>query len=251
MKIYSISWQELLAGALPFIIFGPVTILLAFPYPYPEYRFSAAWRILIICLYVIPILLGLVAGATKRFPSWAYPYVGMLLSILTLAIAEIVIPFIFQKHQELIYSLWFQIPVGAAIVWLTAAVILGLARLSHFLAPLYENVRRDWTRLSLALCMIPTIFSGMIDHDEEPVLTLAMFLSTACLVLGALAYLLSRTQRLRFLSLLGGLGLAIIFRTLDGVLVVALYMLWGAFVALIPCALDLLQHPVNQIAEST
>jgi hypothetical protein len=68
--------------------------------------------------------------------------------------------------------------------------------------------------------------------------------------LGALAYLLSRTHRQRLLSLLVGLGLAVIFRTLDGEFVMAAYMLWGALVALTPSLLGLLPRSKEIVSES-
>ena len=244
------SWMQLLAGVLPFVIFGPVMILLTYPYPYPDYRQETWWKVLMPTVYILPILLGLVIGAIRRFPAWAYPYAGVLLSFLALAFSMIVLPIAFQNNQELYWSLWFQIPVAAVMVWLVSALVLLLARFVRFLYPLYVAVRRDWTRLSFALCMIPTIFSSMIDHEEEPVLTLSMFLSTVCLVLGALAYLLSRTHRQRLLSLLVGLGLAVIFRTLDGEFVMAAYMLWGALVALTPSLLGLLPRSKEIVSES-
>lgn len=131
------------------------------------------------------------------------------------------------------------------MVWFVVALALSLARSVRFLNPLYQDIRRDWTRLSFALSTIPAILSSMIDHEEEPMLTVSMLISTLCLVLVGLAYLLSRTQRQRFLSLFGGLALAVIFRTLDGRFVVAVYMLWGAVVALAPSLLQLIPSPVK------
>jgi hypothetical protein len=43
-------------------------------------------------VYILPILLGSVIGAIKRFPVWAYPYAGLLLSILALAISMMMLP---------------------------------------------------------------------------------------------------------------------------------------------------------------
>lgn len=246
----SLSWLQLLAGIWPFVLFGPLIILLAYPFPYPTYRQETWWKILIVIVDLTPLIIGLVVGALKHFPTWAYPYVGLLLSGLSLAFSIMVLPIAFKNNQALFWSLGFQIPVNAIMVWFTAALILLLARYIRFLSPIYEAVRRDWTLLSFALCMIPTIFSSMIDHEEEPVLTLSMFLSTVCLVLGASAYLLSRSQRQRFFSLLGGLGLAVIFRMLDGKLVMAVYMLWGALVALIPSALGLFPRPADILSKA-
>lgn len=210
-----LSWFETLIGLLPFFVFGPLNVWLAFPFPYPEGSVARWFFASQTPLFVVGGLAGLAVGWVTGWRRWVFPYLG--LGILVSAgwiVSESTrwvyatglsreIPFIGQ-----VVMTWasFALVVAAfAVVLLAVAVLMrtvGSIRL------LYLRLVRDWTQLSFGLSIIAAILLGGVDHEEDRNLTLLLVLPSVAALLTALFYLRSRTPRQRAWMLVFGFALA-------------------------------------------
>jgi hypothetical protein len=209
------SWLGTLIGAFPFLLFGPITVLLAYPYPYPAWRtpgeFVALARSII---YPLVMLIGLAAGWRARWPRWSFPY--LCVSILLLdhwiaqsggGLAQSVVPRVFGLEQE--WPLFGQFVQSLAFYVLVPVAVLMLMRTIGWLRPLYLRIRQDWTQLSFGLSVVSALMLSGVDYDEDPQLTLAVILPGVIVLLSAVAHLRSTNKIQRVLSLLLGLLMAV------------------------------------------
>lgn len=244
-----ISWMEALAGLWPFLLAGPIGVLLAYPYPSPAWR-SAPWaQLLMGAAYVLPLLIGLGIGWLRKWPRWAYPYLGLVLLILGTLISYPITRLVFDVGPEWPYWPQFAITTGShALVF--GALALS-ARAWRPLQPLYQSFRRDWTQLSFGLFLSAGVLFGSIDHEEDPRLTLFVLLPPLIIMLGALAYLVSANKAQRLLALLISLVAAVGVRAADGKLFYSEYALQMAAITFIPALLELLpllDHSPTELA---
>ena len=239
-----ISWAGLLAGLWPFLIFGPFTVLMAYPYPYPAWR-DAAWvQTSLLILYLLPLAIGFFVGWAKRWPRWAYPYAGMALTLLTGGVTALL------HYVPLLDPIWNGsafaqlLTINAALLFVAGACVL-LSRGWRPLRALYDGVRQDWTRLSFGLYLFASLMFAGVDHDEDPALTPAVFLPTVIVLFGALVYLRSTTTTRRALALVIGYAVAVLVRTMDGVW---FYGVWGLLIMpliILPALLALRRRPAG------
>ncbi len=83
------------------------------------------------------------------------------------------------------------------------------------------------------------LFAG-IDHDEDPVLTLPVFLPSLILLLGAGMYLRSATKASRALAMFISLTPATIIRISDGKIFYGLIVIPMGMIVFVPALLELL-----------
>lgn len=153
-----LSWPETLIGLFPFVVFGPVAIWLAYPYPYPAESVSGWFVAVQIPLYVLCLLFGLVAGWITNWRRWSFPYLGM--GVLLLG------SWIVSESNEWMYAMGLREGLGLLELVLPRvggfALILGafalvlmvgflLTRVVGALQMLYSRIRQDWTQLSFGL----------------------------------------------------------------------------------------------------
>jgi hypothetical protein len=240
-----LSWVETLAGLWPFLIFGPVTVLLAYPYPMPDWRYVLSSRILMALEALL--LLGLGVGWSKRWPRWSYPYLGLALLVLGGFVVNAIFRVVFEVGPE--WPVWPQAMIAIGVFALTMGVLLLAARAWRPLRSLYEGVRRDWTRLSFGLFVSAGILFGLIEHEEDPALTVFVFLPSLIVLLGAFAYLRSATKAQRILAMLISLALAIGVRAAGGKLFYGGYGAVLGAIIFIPALLELLPSTGQSQAE--
>lgn len=231
-----ISWIETLVGLWPFLLFGPVSVLLAYPYPMPDWRYVLSRRILIACVSLFPLGLGI--GWFKRWPRWSYTYLGLALLVLSGFVVNAIFRIVFEVGPE--WPFWPQAMIAIGVFALTMGVLLLAARAWRPLLSLYLGVRRDWTQLSFGLFLGAGILFGLIDHEEDPVLTVFVFLPSLIVLLGAFAYLRSATKAQRILAMLTSLALAIGVRAAGGKFFYGGYGAVLGVIIFIPALLELL-----------
>ena len=208
------SWLGTLTGALPFLLFGPITVLLAYPYPYPAWRTPGGSVALVTIIYPLVMLIGLAAGWRARWPRWSFPY--LCVSILLLdhwiaqsggGLAQSVVPRVFGLEQE--WPLFGQLVQSLAFYVLVPVAVFMLMRRIGWLRPLYLRIRHDWTQLSFGLSVVSALMLSGVDYDEDPQLTLAVILPGVIVLLSAVAHLRSTNKIQRVLSLFLGLIVAV------------------------------------------
>jgi hypothetical protein len=232
------TWSETLAGLFPFLLLGPATVLLAYPFPPPEWRMTGWAQTLITLLYVVPLLVGAIVGWLKGFPRWCYAYLGPGVIILAFAAINSIFAVLFSRGVEWHASLPGQIGTTVGIVALLVGLVMLLSRLLPFLRPFYSGVRQDWTRLSFSLYVLAAVMFGGIDHEEDPALTFFVLSPSLMVVLGALAYLRGTTERQRIVALMLGAMLAVTVRIVGGK---GFYVFYGIIIGLILCIPALLE----------
>jgi hypothetical protein len=240
-----LSWAETLAGLWPFLIFGPVSILLAYPYPMPEWRVVLSSRILMASVALFPLGLGI--GWFKRWPRWSYPYLGLALLVLGGFVGNAIFRAVFEVGPE--WPVWPQVMIAIGVFALTIGVLLLAARAWRPLRSFYEGVRRDWTQLSFGLFVSAGILFGLIEHEEDPALTVFVFFPSLIVLLGAFVYLRSATKVQRILALLISLALAIGVRAAGGKLFYGGYGAVLGAIIFIPALLELLPSTGQSRAE--
>jgi len=145
---------------------------------------------------------------------------------------------VFEVGPE--WPFWPQAMIAIGVFALTMGVLLLAARAWRPLRSLYQGVRRDWTQLSFSLFLGAGILFGLIDHEEDPALTVFVFLPSLIVLLGAFAYLRSATKAQRILAMLTSLALAIGVRAAGGKLFYGGYGAVLGVIIFIPALLELL-----------
>ncbi len=233
------SWIGLLLGAWPFIFAGPMMAML----PYLPQQITQKFNFntpLWLATVGLSLLLGIFVGWRKNYPRWVYPYLVILFSI-------IVIPLL-----SWIGPLWF----SGFNAWATTAIILSLIigfgaaalfLLSHIPSTrkIFFDIRSDWTRLSFGMVVFLAFGTGLSSGDHLPPFGVTVLLPSAIVVFGAVAYLLSRSRRLRILVLLTTIGLC--FLGLSIIPNTETWAIWPALtlvmLILSPMLVGLFPHP--------
>lgn len=172
------SRQEALLGALPFLMYGLICMVVKFALPFSEFFLWLAF-------YLIT-LIWLVIGWVKRFPRWSFAYLGWSVTI------------------ALTWG-------GAPLVLLFPAIVVALiwTRSISPIKQFFLSILDDWTCLSFALFTLPTWFILIYSGNDHPYLLLFMLGSTLAVSLGAYLYLRSPYAANRIVSLLGSLVAAL------------------------------------------
>ncbi len=190
------SWDEALAGMVPFLVFG-LTMALS------EYLVRPVWSAYGTTVYCFVasyfvLLIGLGVGWVKGFPRWSYPYGGLVLA-----------------------STWWWMGLGSPRVgifngpgaWIPllvmSAVALLLTRSWRPLRQLLERVWHDWSSLSFGLYgCLPLVIWLFFDEVIAPYAAPYLVATSVILAAGALAYVRSARTWQWALALLMGMTLA-------------------------------------------
>jgi hypothetical protein len=158
-------------------------------------------------------------GLLKGFPRWSFPYLGLVISLLSFVfvfqyLADLAAPILLTKLgpapadgsiHMLFQAMW------AGLIWLSLLVItmliLGLLVLLRRFQGMVEYLTSDWTLVSYILYYGATFIIFLIYHQAGRPFTLAIIVCLAC---GAWLYLHSSTRAHQVLALTGGLTLAMI-----------------------------------------
>ena len=199
------SWSEALAGMMPFLAFGLMTVLCeVLPRPNP-----VRWPWGSVACYVV-LLIGFGVGWMKGFPRWSYPYGG---SVLVFTWWWMGIPaqnlwaygiWILKRYNELLgWRAWIPLLVLSVIALL-------LTRSVRPLLQLVTGIWHDWTRLSFGLYgIMPMVVYVGFDEVSAPYTAPCLAASAVILTVGALAYMRSTRTPQRALALLMGMTLAL------------------------------------------
>ena len=206
------SWREFLSALCPFLLFGmysPLMDLLG------EAGLlvlqSVAADIMGIALLVVMAILFL-AGIFSGLPRWFFPYIGFLLSIVSVSTFSLLmekthgIPFpALYSHSWLLDEVIFQ---GFLWIGLTPVALL-LTLLSLFL-PAFSRFKKDWTLLAFLLYgAIP--FALEIAFDAYVNDELSRLFAFLILLAGIWFYLRTDDPRRQFWALFGGMTLCLLF----------------------------------------
>jgi len=213
------SWKEFLTALFPFFLAGGVMPLLSY-LGRAEIVSGMAGAVIVLPLLGLLIILLLI-GAKKGMPRWSLPYLGFLLSMLSLYIFSAIfgtpIYLLFRDFRDqsilLIDILW------DGIFWygLLFAILLlvVLSRVSFT----FQHFKNDWTLPCFVLYGgVP--FALWITFDEyvgdEPYTLLAFLI----LAIGAWLYLRSSNEWMRFGTLFVGMTLAMFIVAIGKVLLI-------------------------------
>lgn len=212
---------KIIAGILPFILFGLMFTLLGIDYHRPLTWMRNGMASFLI-IHVL-LLVGLGVGWAKRFPRWSYAYLGavVMTSIWLAGISSFgyrLFGYTFGREQWG-WRAW--VPL-----FILTVVMLLVTRSPRRLARLFQGVRRDWTRLSFALYAAVAWLLLLVTYDSKSwynqtiFLPLNMFLLTLLITGGALFYMQERRPWPRVLALQATLILfflvSALVTTLDG-----------------------------------
>jgi hypothetical protein len=201
------SWKEFLTALLPFSLTGGIMPLLNY---LGRARFASGMvgTGIVLALFGLFLVLFLV-GVKMRMPRWSLPYLGFLLSLLSVYLlsallgAPIVILFgNLLDHPSLFGDLFY-----GGVLWFGLLSIVVLLVILTRSSPALQRFRRDWTLLPFVIYGAAP-FALWLTFDEyvgdEPY-TFAAFL---VLAVGAWFYLRSHSEWNRFGVLFIALTLA-------------------------------------------
>jgi hypothetical protein len=205
------SWSAALLSLLPFLIGGPVRIIVGFQPAWLPGEFSQDYFWFLLVTFVMTAA-GLLWGAAKKFPRWAYPYPIYLSISFSLLMG-------FTANRFHWSDQWHNsfFPFLAAVL-----ILLVLPRVRSF----YYNISQDATLLSYGFYALVLYLLSSVDYDtyygvprtDIWVLWHSLLPATLAL-LAALAHLRIRSAFLRLLALLAGM--------LVGLVIWLFPMIWG------------------------
>ena len=185
-------WEAFLS-ALPFALFGIVCMIGKIRVPW-----VGIYADLILYFF---ILLGLLIGLVKAFPSWAYSYLGW----------------------SLVYAWWwtsmntnglkiFGYSMGNEVwgwrVWYPLFITFGIAliwtRSLHPIRQLVRGIWQDWTLLSLTLYSFVGFMILLYDEVRAPYTIVFMTASTLAIYASVWIFMRSANRAHRFIILLAG-----------------------------------------------
>ncbi len=229
------SLLSVLVGLYPLIIFGPCAVLLTYPFPPPAWRLEPVVTAIQLAGMGLPILVGFAVGWLRRFPLWSYPYITLVTGYLLAIILSI--PSLLNWRGE-----YLSVGISALAILLEMAVLVLITRRDLPIARLWQDIRTDWTRLSLGLLVVPNFFFSSIDHEEDPVLTVFVIGPCLVIVLTALLYFMVQRKSVRSIILVAGMVLAILIRLPSGKWFYIYYWLVTAIIVFLPATINLLQQ---------
>ena len=201
------SWKEFLVGLFPFLLAGGVMPLLS--YLGRERIISGMDGAVIVLPLLGLFIVLLLVGAKKGLPRWSLPYLGFLLSMLSLyifsAIFGIPIYLLFRNLRD--QSIFFIDILWDGIFWYGLLFAILLLVVLSRVSPTFQRFRNDWT-LSCFVLYGGVPFALWITFDEyvgnEPFTLLAFLV----LAVGSWIYLRSNNKWTRFGTLFLGMTFA-------------------------------------------
>jgi hypothetical protein len=189
------SWGEVLAGMLPFLVFGLGMViyeilprdLVAGPIGF--------WCYLV--LYIIGVI-GLGIGWVKGFPRWSYPYAGLVLFIRG-----------WWGDGDNLSGRLFVGPTSAILFWVMVGIVLLVTRSLRPLGQFFKRTWHDWTLLSFGLySLMPLMLLNVAFDFVTGNYPLPYPIASSLVLAGvALAYLRSSRMVQRVFALLAGMTL--------------------------------------------
>jgi hypothetical protein len=248
----SVSWRQAwlpaLAGAWLFILLGPLTVALAYPYPPPVWHDKYYIHEVLAIVILVTLSTGVMLGIRSKFPRWSFPYMATLVIISGLPLPLYISKILFPQVDNLPGSGIFLFVAMAFSWFVSLVIIILLVRYWHPMKPLAPRLHSDWTQLSFGLFILMAWLFGQIDHDEDPFLTAAVILPAIFLALGALGYMCSRWRYQQWLSLVGSLAAATLVRVTTGGWFYAVYALPLVIWIFLPTLLLMRDQPPPRIA---
>ena len=198
------SWVAILAGALPFILFGLMFTLKGIGYhAVPPMSWPRGSMSLYLFVYIV-LLLGLGIGWAMKFPRWSYAYLGVIL-IISILLEDVV------SYGFRVFGFTFGDELGGWLAWipllLLTAVMLLLTRSLRPLAQLVRGIWHDWTLLSFGLygtiswLFMSAAYDNKTWYNNTIYLPLNMFLLTLVYTGGTIFYMRCRRPWKRVLAL--------------------------------------------------
>ncbi len=186
----STRWQALI-GILPFIAFGLSMLIEEMG---NIYGFQGYYSSFVIYLFV---LVGLLIGWVRGFPLWSYSYIGWAVTLAWMNS--------FITIDGVMYGL-----LGWLLLGIVAVIALIWTRSLESIKKFFEDIVRDWTRLSLAIFAFGAFANLIYDENHHPYLLL--FIAASTLIVAGAVWFFLRSEKLsgRFLSLFFGFVLALI-----------------------------------------
>lgn len=196
------SWMGFLLGVWPFLFAGPLMAVLPYLPRQVEELFdfySPGW----LAIVGVSVLVGVFVGWKKDFPRWVYPY----LVILFFAIVILLLSWLGPRLPGAGNAWLPTIYILATVFGLGAAALLLLSRIPST-RKIYYDVRNDWTRLSFGMIVFLAFGAGIYLGDHLPPFGPAVWLPSTVVVLGAVAYLLFRSRRMRSIVLIATIAIS-------------------------------------------
>jgi len=212
-------WTSALLSLLPFIIAGPVRLALSYqPGWIPEERPLPILYFLLVSTLVVAG--GLVLGAAKKFPRWAYPYpIVLAFSVYTLG-------------RYAAYLMQVDVLTNSFLLYLAGIlIVLWLPGLRAF----YRQMPKDWTLLTYGLFGLVLYLLSTVDFDEFPRLNLLVLLPSVLGLSAAVAHLRIRSAVVRVAVLLAGTYAGLFFSLLpifQGMITIWIGIVIGSFMLL-------------------
>ena len=185
-----------LLSLLPFIIAGPVRIIVSYQpgWQPADASYNYFWFLLVSFLL---ILVGLVLGIVKKFPRWSYPYAFYLAFAFYLLI--VYANYLFNWNFRLVNSFFLYILMILVLFWLPP------------FRTFYRRVSDDWTVLTYGLYALVLFLLSGVDFSETPHLNLLVLMPSLLALLAAYAHMRIPSVFLRIAVLLGALYAGLLF----------------------------------------
>lgn len=218
----AVSWVEISAGILPFLLLGSIYVIKGLDYHFPPSRswaFTRQWQLVTLLL----LLVGLGIGWARSFPRWSYAYLGAAFVSSSGMASSVTYGFALFGYTFGAEQWGWR---GWAPILLLIVLMLLLTRSLRPLARMLEGMKRDWTLLSFTLyAMMSWLNLGMnYDnkswYDQTLYLPLGLLLVTLLFAGGAYLYMIAHRQWPRALALQAAFILSLptsaAITTLDG-----------------------------------
>ena len=191
------SWGETLLALVPFLLFPLIFLLSVILTPFiknlpdPAIGLGIAFGVLGVLLIIM------IAGWVKEFPSWVFPYWGFIL----------LITFYMRNFTGTVFGYqvrgdwWAWMPVAGVVV-IGSLWVRSLRPVSV----LFKSVWKDWTTLSFVFYgALPLLVIAAYDevHNDGPILSVIMLI----LGIGVAVYMRTENRWHRFACLVGGFSL--------------------------------------------
>lgn len=208
------SWIGLLFGMWPFFFLGPLMAIM--PYLPRQatnlLRFNSPLWLATGCL---SLLIGIILGWRMNFPSWVYPYLVIPYFILLIYLFErliILLNGLLRLPALSRFDPWVSILILLVAILGSGAAALFLVSRFSSTRKIYTDIRNDWTRLTFGMFTYLAFVTGFYGGDHPPAFGPAVWLPPVIVLLGAVAYLLSRGRRMHSIVLIVTLGMSILGR---------------------------------------
>lgn len=213
------SWTEFLTALFPFFLVGGVMPLLG--YLGKARIVSGMFGAVIVLPLLVLLIILLVVGAKKGLPRWSLPYLGFLLSMLSLYLFTIIFgtPIYLLFHNLRDQSILIIDILWDGIFWYGLLFAIFLLVVLSRASSTFQHFKNDWT-LSCFVLYGGVPFAVWVTFDEyvgdEPY-TLLVFL---VLAIGAWRYLRSSNEWTRFGTLFIAMTLAMFIVAVGKVLLI-------------------------------